>query len=487
VKRARRAKAAPPGDAVRPAPEALPPELLRRTPCLRPEWLPLLLRMREHPDAPCWNHVAGDRLERDDLAALDRFREALAARRPARSAGGPTDAILERIESLRTSVPAFRDRLPPPGELRSRWAGIPTMSREDVAVRPQTLVPVSADLGRLIVYRTAGTTGHALLVPHHPRAAASYQPLLEAALRRHGVEPSFGPGRVACLLLGAQRRTVTYPTVLAAWGGAGFAKLNLHPGEWPEPGSPRRYVAAMEPFFLTGDPISFAELMRLDVPVRPAALVSTAVAMSAGLKRRLARRFGCPVIDWYSLTETGPIGYACPRGEGFHVLPHDLFVEAIDAEGRPVPDGQRGEIAVTGGRNPYLPLLRYRTGDWGRLEAARCPCGDPAVRILDLEGRKPVLYRTAQGAIVNPVDLSRALRAFPLVQHAFTQRADLSCELVVRPIPGVPPPAPATLANAVRSLLGGDVSLEVRFDPALGDRTAGGKVEPYRSELLLED
>jgi phenylacetate-CoA ligase len=209
--------------------------------------------------------------------------------------------------------------------------------------------------------------------------------------------------------------------------------------------------------------------------------------MSGGLKRRLAKRFGCPVIDWYSLTETGPIGCACPRGGGYHVLPHDLYVEAIDADGRPVPDGRRGEIAVSGGRNPYLPLLRYRTGDWGRLEAAPCACGDPAVRILDLEGRKPVLYRTSQGAIVNPVDLSRILRAFPLVQHAFTQRADRSCELVVRPIPGVPPPAAATLANAVRSLLGGDTALEVRFDPRLGDRAAGGKVEPYRSELLLED
>ena len=172
------------------------------------------------------------------------------------------------------------------------------------------------------------------------------------------------------------------------------------------------------------------------LPLRPRAMISTAVAMSAGLRDRLAAHFGCPVIDWYSLTETGPIGYACPRGPGYHVLPADLHVEAIDDQGIPVAPGQRGEITVTGGRNPYLPLLRYRTGDWGRLELAACACGDTSPRILDLEGREPVLFRAAGGELVNPVDLSRVLRAFPFVQHELRQRADRSCELVYRPVAG---------------------------------------------------
>ena len=44
-----------------------------------------------------------------------------------------------------------------------------------------------------------------------------------------------------------------------------------------------------------------------------------------------------------------------------------VHVEVLDEGGAPVPDGERGEIVVTVDENPYLPLLRYRTGDHAAL------------------------------------------------------------------------------------------------------------------------
>jgi len=310
--------------------------------------------------------------------------------------------------------------------------------------------------------------------------------MVEFALRRHGVSPVFGPSMVASFLVGAQARTVMCPTVLSVWKGAGWAKLNLNLAEWPGPESPHRYFQEFTPFFLSGDPISFSEMMRLNISARPAALISTAVAMSGGLKKKLAAKYGCPVIEWYSLTETGQIGYACPRAAGYHVLPHDLFVEAVDSQGRPVPAGARGEITVTGGRNPFLLLLRYRTGDWGRLDFSKCRCGDPAPRIVDLEGRAPVLFRATNGAVINAVDLSRVLRQFPFVQHEFTQHRDLTCELIARLVQGGEPDK-AAIAQALRGLLGPDLKLTIRFDAKLGNRESCDKVVPYKSDLLLED
>jgi phenylacetate-CoA ligase len=443
---------------------------------------PSLLRLREHPDAPRWNHAAAERLDGQDLAALDGLREALATRRGPRVAGPPPLPILQRIAAWQVSVPAFR-RIPAHLDLEADWHRLPTMGREDVAVRPQDFVPDDADLERMIVYRTAGTTGHALLVPHDARAAAAYQPLIEQALARHGVCFAPAADAVACFLLGAQARTVTYATTLPAWQGAGFAKLNLRASEWPRPESPARYFADMAPRLLTGDPISFAELLHRELPARPVALVTTAVAMSAALRQRLTQTLGAPVIDWYSLTETGPIGYRCPLGVDYHLLPHDLHVEALDAAGLPVPAGSRGEIAVSGGRNPFLPLLRYRTGDFGHIDHAPCPCGDPMPRIVDLEGRAPVLFHAADGSIVNPVDLSRVLRDFPFVQHELEQRADGSCLLRARLLPG-PAPHADDIRQALAALLGG-VALELRFVEDLGDRD--GKVVPFRSAYRLED
>jgi hypothetical protein len=82
------------------------------------------------------------------------------------------------------------------------------------------------------------------------------------------------------------------------------------------------------------------------------------------------------------------------------------------------------------------------------------------------------------------VDLSRLLREFPLLLHEFTQHADRSCELVVRPLPGAAPDLGRMEAGLRRVM--GAVPLTIRLDAHLGERTEG-KALPYRSDLLLED
>lgn len=454
-----------------------------RTPLLTPEGERMLQRLREHADAPRFNYATGDRLHRQDLGPLALFREQLHQLRGPRQPG-PTPAIVQRVASLRERVPFFRARLPPGLDLERDWQAIPTSSRQDLALAPWDFVPDDEPLDRLIIYRTAGTTGHPISVPHHPFAIRCYEPLIEFALERYGARPEFRPDGVACFLVGAQIRTYTYAAVLSAWSGAGFAKLNLRQTEWPREDSQRRYFADLAPQFLTGDPISFAETLRLDLPAQPKALVTTSVAMSPSLKRRLNERYQAPVIDWYSLVETGPIGYACPRGDGYHLLPTDLHAEVLRPDGTLSGPGERGEITVSGGRNVFAPLLRYRTGDFGRMDFTPCPCGDPMPRFLDLEGRVPVLFRSSDGTPVSTVDLSRLLREFPLLLHEFHQVVDRSCELVARPLPDAAPDV-GDIEQALRRVLG-DLRLHIRFDPHLGERTEG-KAVPYRSDLMLED
>jgi phenylacetate-CoA ligase len=461
----------------------MPIDHAERCPLLTADGQRMLQRLREHPDAPRFNYATGDRLHVEDLPALDRFREQLRAdRRPC--APQPSPAILQRLAALREHVPFFRVRIPAGLNLERDWPALPTTSRQDLALAPWDFVPDDEPLDRLIIYRTAGTTGHPIAVPHHPLAIRCYEPLLEFALEQYGACPRFDAHSVACFLVGAQIRTYTYAAVLYNWQGAGFAKVNLRPTEWRRPESQQHYFADLEPRFLTGDPISFAEMLRMDLPARPSALVTTSVAMSLGLKRRLAERYQAPVIDWYSLVETGPIGYACPRGPGYHQLPTDLYVEVVRPDGSPAAPGERGEIAVTGGRNVFALLLRYRTGDYGRMDYGPCLCGDPMPRLLDLEGRVPVLLRAADGTPVSTVDLSRLLREFPLLLHEFAQHADRMCELVVRPLPGAVPDLARMEADLRRVL--GSVPLTIRVDEHLGER-GEGKALPYRSDLLLED
>lgn len=457
---------------------------LERTPMLDDDSARMVTRLREHPDAPRFNYATGDRLRREDLPLMDAFREGLRAKRGARSGGPPPPDILHRVAAMCVDVPFFRKRIHSGMNLERDWQAIPTSSRADLALAPWEFVPDNEALDRLVIYRTAGTTGHPITIPHHPLAVRCYEPMIEFALERFGVKPQFDAKSVACFLVGAQIRTYTYCATLSNWGGAGFAKLNIRQTEWSREGSQCRYFADMQPKFLSGDPISFSEMMALDLPARPAALVTTSVAMSPSLKKKLSEKYGAPVIDWYSMVETGPIGYACPLGHGYHLLPHDIHLEVLRADDTQCAPGERGEVAVTGGRNVHAPLLRYRTGDFGCADYTPCPCGDPMPRLLELEGRVPVLIRSSDGTPVSTVDISRRLREHPLLLHEFVQRADRSCELTLRTLPGAIPDNEKIEAD-MRQLLGA-LKLEIVFDPTLGDRR-DGKALPYRSELMLED
>lgn len=442
-----------------------------RTPLLDDAGRALLARMREHPDAPRWTYAVGDRLVAADLDALDHFRAALTTGRATRDHAVPP-SVLAAIARARETVPRLRDL--PSGDLAARWEELPTSTRAELAAAPWEWVPTDTSLTHLLVYRTAGTTGHPVEVPHHPLAVASYLPLVEAALAAHGVVLPHAPDAVSCLLVSAQLKTYTYATVLSGWGGAGFSKINLRPTDWPSTGACTRWMSAWDAPLVNGEPVAFAELLAMDAPIRPRAMLSTSNALTPGLVAEVRERLGAALIDWYSTVETGPIAYACPRGD-LHVLPHDVHVEVVDPDSRAVPPGARGEIVVSGGRNPFLPLLRYRTGDTARLVTAACACGDPAPRLLDLEGRTPVVFRARDGTPVGPVDVSRRLRELPLLLHRLRQRPNGALTLCARALPDRAVD-PAALVNALGELFG-DLPIEVTLDGTLGDD--GIKVVPY--------
>ncbi len=457
---------------------SIPADRRARNPLITEAGYARLRALLEDPDAPAWNYVVGDRVQRRDLADVEATRKAVRAARRA-GTGAPPTRMVEWVRALRPHVGLFRRALPEGFDLVRDWRHIPTMTREDLVLRMAEVVLDDADLARLIVYDTSGTTGHAIHVPHHPRAMAQNHAFLEFVLERHGVRLDFDPGCVACINVGAQASTVTFATVFSVWKNAGFAKVNLHGRAW-SPEQAQAFFARHAPLFLTGDPMGFAELMRWGVQVRPAALVSTAVHLRAELTQRLREEYACPVIDTYAATETGPIAYAGPEDEGMHVLPHDIYVEIVDAGGAPLPEGVRGEICVTGGRNPYVPLLRYRTGDFGRLVWSDAGSDDVTPRILDLEARQPVCFRAADGTVVCPVDIGRILREWVFVQHEFVQRRDGSCTLVIAPAPGCPLDTDA-LSSRLEKLLG--YSVAVTLDPGLAASRPCGKVVPFRSEL----
>ena len=448
-----------------------------RTPLLTKAGQENLKRIKEHEAAPRWNVSIGDRLEKADLVAYDTFRkrvfsyEALLPKVPAH--------IVEWVTLQREKVNLFRQALPTGFDVEKDWAHIPTMCREDIATRPEDIVPRGESLDRLIVYDTSGTTGHALVVPHHPRAVALNHALAEYALFKHGIEPNFSANDVACLNICAQRKTHVFCNVFTVWNEAGFAKINLNPKDWAGgKKAARTFIKDMSPLFVTADPVSLVETMKWEIPLRPALIISTALSLAEELKAQLEDYFCCPIVDWYSTTETGPIAYSIAGKRGLFFLAPDLYVEIVNEEGVPLPPGDVGEITVTGGRNPYLPLLRYRTGDYGKIST------NP-LRLSQFIGRKIVFFQATDGSIVNTVDISREMRLVsPFVQHEFIQKKDGACQLKIRPALNANISIPA-MERAIKGIFGQDLKLEVSIDENLGKDSPSGKVISWQSELDL--
>lgn len=349
-----------------------------------------LTHWRAHSDAPQWTHATGDRLTaeqaervRHPLSADGWLREHLAAaRRTLRYRGMPEDAALEDF---------------------------PTIARADLVDDLAAFVPLDADLSRMLHGTSSGSTGAALLIPDDVEEVARGFHLLVALAASAGATVAADDERMAVANLVFQRQAFTYVSVISSFSHRAMARLNLHPSAWDDVDARARFLAEADPQILSGHPTSLAELLDagLDAVLHPAVIFSGAMALSAPLRARLETAFGCPVIDVYGLHETRPIAARTDDGP-FRILDRRVRVEILEPHRDvAVPPGVMGEIVVTAGENPLLPLVRYRTGDFGRLVRLE----DGAFGIADLEGRENTRFRAADGTLVPCVELTQQLQA----------------------------------------------------------------------------
>lgn len=382
----------------------------KRTPLLREEWDLELQKMFESRFAPKWNANIGDRIGEEEFEFVKSFQKDLVYAKE-HSLYQTKESILSFIETYINTSAFFKQQLEGI-QWKQNFESIPFTNRDDLQSKITDIIPIDANLKDMVINPTSGTTGKPILAPNHPKAIGCYVPLIEYSVNKYGVTPIHSPMSTFAIQLCYQQNTIVYATCHSLAGGAKFAKINIHPNSWNKPSDLQNFLLEFSPQILTGDPYAFESAMKMGIKYKPEAIHSTALELTPALRNNLSEYFQCPVINFYSLNETGPIAYSCPKDpEWMHLLPHDLYVEVISNETHtPIPTGNVGEIVLTGGRNPYLPLLRYRTGDQGEIQYGTCECGDHFPRLRLLSGRKPVYFQKPNGETVNPIDVARILR-----------------------------------------------------------------------------
>lgn len=442
------------------------PNDAERYPLLSEAGRQMLDFLREHPCAPVYRNHSGNRLNADDLAYVRREEAAVLSADVGWPPNGHPEWLERFVDDCRGDVPHYAAYAP-----TKRFEDLPTISRADLGRDIAAFVPNSVSLERMINFQTSGTTGHPLLIASHPRVAASYLAYHKRALRRFGVTLTAGRGDVGVVLIGHQLTCFTYVSVTPSMNEAGLAKINLHPVDWRTPADRSAYLEALAPEVIAGDPLSFTELTRIAPGLRPKALLSTSMTLLPGLRESLADTFACPVLDLYSLNEAGPVAVFDPALDGHVLLQPRMYLEILDDSGRPVPSGTRGEIALTGGFNFCMPLLRYRTGDFASLGFAN---GEPVLR--GLEGRPLVRFLRPDGVWLNNIDITHVLRPLPLSRFSLHQREDEALEFAVEG----PSAAVRDAFDALARLFGPAAHIVARrFPPAV----ASAKNSQYSSVL----
>jgi phenylacetate-CoA ligase len=383
-----------------------------RFPLLSPAGRALLHAMRQHPSAPIWNWPNGEQLDATGLERVRTFATALQTQ-PIVSHHGPPEWVAPFVDFCLEDVPFYRRRSRP----GTPFHEIPTCSREDLTAKVWEFVPDSQSLDRLIVFSSSGTTGHPAQLPTHPSTAACGIPLLEQALATTGIRFPRGPESMALSNITAYRGAYSTAIVIAYLEEAGCIRVNLRNEDWRSPQDCRKFLDRWHAPVMLGDPLAFAALEQVGLDRPPQVMISSVMHLPDALARQWTARYGCPVLDLYALTEAGIV--ALRTEHGHLLLPPDLHVEIVNELDEPCPPGVRGEITLTGGRNPFGPLLRYRTGDFAALQwHAERPV------LIGLEGRQPVVFSTPSGRAVHSMEVTRLLRQFPLVQYRLHQDAD---------------------------------------------------------------
>lgn len=296
------------------------------------------------------------------------------------------DRLRALIAHAQANSPFYERRLSgvDPASVRSveDFSRLPTVSPDDLRGNPERFLCVSQDeIARVVTLQSSGTTGQ-------PKRVFHTRDDLEATADYFdwGMRNLVGPGRTVLVLMPGERPGGVGRLLVDALSRSG-ARAVAH-GVLEDAGAGLDRLLAEEASCIVGPPahvnLLAREWERRGLPagkVRSVLLcwdtVPDAVADNA------ERIFGCRVFRHWGMIETGLGGAVeCAPGSDLHLREADVFLEVVDPEtGRLVPDGEFGEMVVTMLLKLGMPLIRYRTGDQGRILPGGCGCGSPLRRL----------------------------------------------------------------------------------------------------------
>jgi len=193
------------------------------------------------------------------------------------------------------------------------------------------------------------------------------------------------------------------------------------------------------------------------------AIRSTAETLVPAQRQIIEQSLAGPVYNFYGSREVNNLAAECPEYGKLHLISSWRYVEIVDRQGRPMPPGTPGHVAVTDLSNFGMPFIRYLNEDIAVLDPNCCPCGRPTPVLRTLLGRQTDIVSTPDGQLVHG----------EFFTHLFYGQADIKQFLVHQTAPDrlivwyVPQSVRAastmsSILEKIRSHMGRDVEVEAR-------------------------
>ncbi len=423
---------------------------------------------------PRWLAESSPRFRRmvSDLLEAERLPAGRIA--PLRRAG-----LVEVLLAARTTR-HYRDLLPAERLIESDpegvLASVPPLSKDEVRADPCAFVS-AVPRGRTTWHGTSGTTGTPLRVLWD-RPSAEME---RALIRRHRIRAGCEMGRTWRGMLGG------HPIVPLEVSSPPYWRINL----------PARQAYLSTYHLSPANADAYADFIErrgiTHLEGYPSVLYSLARALGSAGRRlglegcffgaepmldfreeEISRVFGCPVWDYYGLTERVVSASQFECRNGLHVNWENCFAEILRRDGTPAGRGEFGELAGTSLSNLAFPLLRYRTGDMTRMMEDPCPCGRESPRIERIDTKREDLLVMPDGSLLSASNLTYPFKGVGNIE-ASQIRQTSSGLLVVLVVPGegFTEGDAGKLLEGIRKLLPPGVSVELRTVPGIPPGPSG--------------
>jgi phenylacetate-CoA ligase len=353
---------------------------------------------------------------------------------------------------------------------------LPITTKDDVRRHADAMICAGLPKDSLYRFSTTGTTGSPT-VHYMDRSDA----VRGAALRQFSfMECGFAPGDILANLAFSQMPRFPMQPLL-------YRVKSIHPAEDLD----KSYLAlkAAAPSIVFAYPSVLAIMADMNIrsatPLHFSKAVSVSEMMRPGARKLIQDSFGCTIRNYYGSSECWAMAWECEKGS-LHINSDSAILEAVDEAGRPVRDGQSGDLLMTLLWRYAMPFIRYKIGDRGRLGSC-CPCGRGLQVLKSLEGRTTDYITLPSGKrfpwmfTETPFGQTDGIVSYQVVQET---RGSLHMKLIVAP--GSPPGIGGVVKSRLLSYLPEKMDVHVEIVERI-ERSGRGKVRDFISKIKAPD